>query len=473
MPKILMVASEAAPFAKTGGLADVIGSLPAALHANGHQVACLLPRYKGAAIADARRIYDHLPIYLAGTLYDAGVYQAGETIPYYFLDCPELYNREGFYGGPKGDFPDNHIRFAVLARGALEVTRRIFRPDVIHCHDWQGALVPAYLKTTFNRDPTFLGIKTLLTIHNLGYQGLFPKKALEEIALDPSLFHPEGVEFFGRLNLLKAGIIYSDAINTVSKRYALEIQTPEYGFGLDGLLRSRRDVLSGILNGADYTQWNPETDTYIAANYSAEDLTGKKVCKLDLLREFGFDVEKAADRPLLGIISRFAAQKGFDLIAEIGEKLAAEDLSLIVEGSGDAPYELLFRNLASAHPDRIAVRVVYDEALAHRIEAGSDMFLMPSRYEPCGLNQMYSLRYGTIPVVRATGGLDDTIDGSTGFKFEEYSGAALLGAIRAALVEFQQPESWTARMLRAMAKDFSWNVSAREYGNLYLNLLGR
>jgi starch synthase len=473
MPKVLMVASEAAPFAKTGGLADVAGSLPAALHAIGHQVAVLLPLYRDVKVHGARRVYDSLPIHLGGKRYETSVYQTGEEIPFYFLDCPELYDRDGIYGTPLGDFPDNHIRFAVLARAALEVARRIFRPEVIHCHDWQSGLVPTYLNTALVGDPTFVGMKTLLTIHNLGYQGLFPEDALSEVGLDASLFHPGGLEFFGRVNFLKAGIVYSDAINTVSKGYAREIQTPEYGFGLDGLLRSRSSDLSGILNGVDYSQWNPETDPYLAANYSAKDLSGKRICKRALLREFGIEAVEAVSRPLIGIVSRFAAQKGFDLIAGVGEALAQEDLTLIVQGSGDARYEKIFLDLAEAHPSKIAVRVAYDEARAHRIEAGSDMFLMPSRYEPCGLNQIYSLRYGTIPVVRATGGLDDTIEESTGFKFQEYTGAALLEAIREALAEFQRPESWPARMLLAMSKDFSWNRSAREYGDLYLNLLGR
>jgi starch synthase len=473
MPKVLMVASEAAPFAKTGGLADVIESLPAALHALGHRVATLLPLYREVTLEDARLVYQGLTIWLGATSYETSVYQSGEEILHYFLDCPELYDRDGIYGTSAGDYPDNHIRFAVLARAALEVTRRIFRPEVIHCHDWETGLVSAYLAAAFAGDPTFLGIKTLLTIHNLGYQGLFPKEALAEVGLDGSVFHPGGLEFFGRVNFLKAGIVYSDAINTVSKAYAREIQTPEYGFGLDGLLRSRSEDLCGILNGADYTQWNPETDRAIAANYSAKDLSGKQACKRALLREFDFDLAHAATRPVIGIVSRFAGQKGFDLIADIGEALAAEDLWLIVQGSGDARYEKIFLDLAQAYPSKIGVRVAYDEERAHRIEAGSDIFLMPSQYEPCGLNQIYSLRYGTIPVVRATGGLDDTIEENTGFKFQEYTPEALLRAIQAALAEFQHAGNWRARMLHAMSKDFSWDRPAREYTSLYLNLLGR
>jgi starch synthase len=471
MPKVLMVASEAAPFAKTGGLADVIGSLPAALHAIGVEVAVLLPLYRSVTVESGRRIYDHLPVWLNGTLYDSDVYQTGESVPYYFLDCPELYDRDALYGTSRGDYPDNHIRFAVLSRAALEVVRRIFRPQVIHCHDWQSGLTPTYLRTALIGDPTFTGIKTLFTIHNLGYQGLFPKTALAEIGLDPGLFHPGGVEFFGQVNFMKAGIVCSDALSTVSPTYAREIQTPEYGFGLDGLLRSRSGVLSGIVNGVDYTTWNPETDPYLAAHYSAADLSGKLKCKQALLRQFGFAAEAAQSRPLLGIVTRLVGQKGADLIGAIGEDLAKEDLWLVTLGSGEPRYEKLMLDLARAYPDKIAVRIGYDDALAHRIEAGSDMFLMPSKYEPCGLNQIYSLRYGTIPVVRATGGLDDTIDEETGFKFWEYSGAALLAAIREALAEFNSPDRWRVRMRNAMAKDFSWNVSALEYERLYLKLL--
>jgi len=321
-------------------------------------------------------------------------------------------------------------------------------------------------------DPTFAGIKTLFTIHNLGYQGLFPPEALAEIGLGGDLFHPGGLEFFGNVNLMKAGLLYADALNTVSPTYAREIQTPDYGFGLDGVLRGRSEDLSGILNGADYSQWNPETDTNIVANYTRSDLSGKRKCKEALLREFGFPAENASGRPLLGIVSRLVGQKGADLIALVGDKLAAENLWFIVLGSGEPQYEKSFLDLARAHPSKIAVRIGYDDRLAHRIEAGSDMFLMPSRYEPCGLNQIYSLRYGTIPVVRATGGLDDTIDEVTGFKFEEYTGVALLQAIRSALAEFKLPGKWASRMAKAMSKDFSWGVSAREYSKLYGRLTG-
>ena len=466
-----MVASEAAPFVKTGGLADVVGSLPAALKERGEDVAVALPLYRDAKIEGARRVAEGIPVWLGLRNYPVHIRSVVERgVPFYFVECPPMFDRDGIYFDAAGDFPDNHLRFAVLSRAALGVARYLFRPQILHCHDWQASLVPVYLRTVLSGDPVLLGARTLLTIHNLGYSGIFPMAALPEIGLDSSASTVAGVESHGNINLLKAGIISSDAINTVSRGYAREIQTAEYGFGLDGLLRARQNPLTGILNGVDYTQWNPETDPHIASHYSAGALSGKQACKLDLLRRFGLPSE-AAIRPLIGIVSRFADQKGFDLIAEVSGELAAERLSLVVLGSGDERYEKLFRGLAEAHPEKIAVHVAYDDALAHQIEAGADIFLMPSRYEPCGLNQIYSLRYGTVPVVRATGGLDDTIDEETGFKFTEYSGEALLEAVRAALAAYRNRELWIALMRNGMRKDYSWSASAAEYSALYRRLL--
>jgi starch synthase len=319
-------------------------------------------------------------------------------------------------------------------------------------------LLPVYVRESLALDPTFFGVRCVFTIHNLGYQGSFPASAIADLGLDRRLFHSEGLEFFGRLNFLKAGIVWSDAVNSVSPTYAREIQTPEFGFGLDGLLRSRASKLTGILNGVDYEEWNPETDRHLPANYSARDLSGKRACKLALLEEMGLLAE--ADRPLMGVVSRFAHQKGMDLVTAIAPTV---DAALVVLGSGEAPLENAFRSLALSLPDRIAVRIGYNEGLAHRIEAGSDLFLMPSRYEPCGLNQIYSLRYGTPPVVRATGGLEDTVDAQTGFKFRD----DLAGAVSAAIAEFQNRDMWAARMRRGMARNFSWDASAVEYQTLY------
>ncbi len=467
-----MVSPEVGPWAKTGGLADVAGALPAALASLGHKVATVVPRYREAKSAPATRVISALRIPLNGTNYEVAILElrSGETT-IYFIDQPGLFDRPGLYGDRRGDFPDNHIRFAVFAKAALEVSRRLFAADVIHCHDWQAALVPAYLKNPRTADPHFLGVPTLLTIHNLGYQGVFDRSALAEIGLPAEFYALDGMEFFGRISFLKAGIVWADRLNTVSPRYAEEIQTPAFGFGLDGLLRERRAVLSGILNGADYGRWNPETDPHIPARYSAADLAGKQVCKAVLLREMGLP-EKANDRPLLGIISRFTGQKGFDLVAEAARELFTDDIYLVALGNGETRWESLFRDLRAVFPDRVAVRIGYDDPLAHRIEAGADIFLMPSRYEPCGLNQIYSLRYGTVPVVRATGGLDDTVVGApaadaTGFKFLDYNGKALLDAIRQACACWNSGKAWTAMMVRGMKKDFSWTASAAEYSRLY------
>jgi starch synthase len=470
--RVLMVSSEAAPIAKTGGLADVVGALPSALRAFGDEVAVVIPRYGTIDLTTARRVFDHLPVHLGLDRYDTVLYQAAEEFPAYMVDCPPLFDRPGFYGEAGVDYPDNHIRFAVFARAALGVARWLFRPDILHLHDWQTGLVPAYLRTTFATDPTFAGVKTLFTIHNLGYQGLFPKTALADAAIDPALFQPGGLEFFGRVSYLKSGIAFADALNTVSPTYAKEIQTPEYGFGMDGALRARADVLTGILNGVDYREWSPDVDPLIPARYSIDDLSGKHVCKSQLLQEFGLPPE-AMDRPLIGIVSRFTRQKGTDILAEVAAQIVAEDIYLVALGTGDPEYEAFFRDMAAAHPGRIAVQFGFDNGLAHRIEAGTDLFLMPSLYEPCGLNQMYSLRYGTVPVVRATGGLNDTIGEENGFKFVEYSGAALLGAVRDAARAFSDPVIWQGLMRCGMQQDFSWRSSAAAYSGLYSRLLRR
>lgn len=465
-----MISSECAPLAKTGGLADVLGALPPALKAAGENVAVVIPRYGSIDLKAARRVYDRLPVFLGPNRYDTSIYLAPEAFPLYLVDCPPLFDRPGFYGEAGLDYPDNDIRFAVFARATLGVARFLFQADILHCHDWQAGLVPAYLRSTFATDPTFGGVKTLFTIHNLGYQGLFPKTAMVDAALDPALFRPDGLEFFGRVSYIKGGIALADALSTVSPTYAQEIQTPEFGFGLDGALRARADVLTGILNGVDYTQWSPEVDPLLPANYSADDLGGKRVSKQRLLEEFGLPPE-AMNAPLIGIVSRFTRQKGTDILAEVAAQIVAEGAYLVALGTGDPEYEAFFLQMQTDHPGKIAVRIGFDNALAHRIEGGADLFLMPSRYEPCGLNQMYSLRYGTVPVVRATGGLNDTIDEDTGFKFADYSGPALLEAVRAAVRAFGDSGPWQERMRRGMRKDFSWRASAAAYQSLYRRLM--
>jgi starch synthase len=465
VPRILMVASEAAPFAKTGGLADVLGSLPPALARLGNEVAVVIPRYRSVPPAEAILT---LPIRVGPNAFQIAIQETvRHGVRYLFVDCPRLYDRAGIYGEAGGDYPDNHIRFAALSQAAIGVARGLFRPHVFHAHDWQAGLLPVYLRENLALDPTFSGVRCVFTIHNLGYTGDFPAARVAEIGLPRALFHSEGLEFFGQLSFLKAGIVWADAVNTVSPTYAREIQTPEFGFRMDGLLRSRAAKLSGILNGVDYEEWNPETDKRLPARYSAADLAGKRVCKAELLGEMDLPID--LDRPVIGIVSRFAEQKGMDLVTAVASAVDSplEKASLVVLGSGDRGLEAAFRELAIAYPGRVAARIGYDENMAHLIEAGSDMFLMPSRYEPCGLNQIYSLRYGTVPVVRATGGLQDTVDSQTGFKFKGLSAGELAQAIAAALEAFKDRPSWVARMRRGMAKDFSWDASAKEYQRLY------
>lgn len=466
--RILMVSSEASPYAKSGGLADVLGALPAALAAIGHRVAVVIPRYQGARNAPARRVVDVLPVRLGGGIYEVGVWELQSAgVTYYFVDHPGLYDRNGLYGDQYGDYGDNHIRYAVLAKAAMEISRLLFPTDIFHCHDWQAGLLPVYLKSAASIDPVFLGARTVMTIHNLGYLGIFPRAKMHEVSLPDSLYRPDLLEFYGSASMLKAGLVFCDAITTVSRKYAQEIQTSEYGFKLEGLLRARSGQLTGILNGADYSRWNPASDKFLCASYTPEDLTGKRECKVALLKEMGLPAE-AVDKPLLGIVSRFASQKGFDLIAEAAWKIfAEEDVYLVALGNGESRYEDLFRRLRQSFPHKVAIWLGYNDQLAHRIEAGADMFLMPSRYEPCGLNQIYSLRYGTVPIVRATGGLDDTITEETGFKFYDYNGFALLETIRAAIRAYADRDAWRAMMVKGMRQDFSWGPSAMQYSNLY------
>jgi starch synthase len=471
--KILFVASEGLPYSKTGGLADVIEGLPRALREMGHEIVVLLPRYRGNKASSV--LVSSVTIALSNQLrFPAFVEGKGvDGVRYVFVDDPEFFDRAQLYGDRNGDYPDNAERFAEFSRAAIEFVKRVWLPDVIHCHDWQAALVPLLLRTQHANDPAVRSLPSVLTIHNLAYQGVFPRTALDSIGLPPQLFTMDSLEFYGRVNYLKGGLIYADYLTTVSRRYAREIQTPEYGAGLEGVIRNRGERLVGILNGVDYAIWSPEADSHIAQNYSVHNMVGKKACKKDVLAHFKLP-DEAIDRPLLGIISRFVDQKGFDLIAEIAEQLVRENVSMIALGTGQPVYEKMLRAFAEKHPDKVAVKVGFDNGLAHKIEAGADIFLMPSRFEPCGLNQIYSLRYGAVPVVRATGGLDDTVqnyDGETaqgtGFKFEEYSGTQLLDAIRRALVTIRDPKVWQTIQSNGMTKDFSWKTAAASYVTLY------
>jgi len=465
-----MVTSEAAPFAKTGGLADVLGALPPALTKLGEEVAVVMPRYGSMPLAGAELILPAMPLTVGPRPFSASLYQVQrEGVRYLFVECPPLYARAGIYNEWGAEYLDNHIRFAALNLAALEIARQIFRTDIFHAHDWPAGLLAPYLRETFAADTALTGIKCVFTIHNLGYQGNFPGYLLPDLGLRPALFRPQGLEFWGELSFLKAGIVWADAITTVSPTYAQEIQTPEYGHGLDGVLRDRADKITGILNGVDYTEWNPEDDPHLTNRFSAKDLSGKRLAKRALLK--ALKLLPDMKRPLIGIVSRFASQKGFDLVEAIAPELAEMDIAIVVLGSGDSRYEKMFRGMAEAHPEKFAVHVGYDNVLAHRIEAAADMFLMPSQYEPCGLNQMYSLRYGAVPIVRATGGLADTIDETTGFKFSEYTPEALLATIEEARAAWQDRDRWLERMRRGMAKDFSWDVSAAAYQRLYRSLI--
>jgi starch synthase len=475
--KIVFVASESVPYSKTGGLADVVGALPKALAGLGYEVEVFLPRYKitkpGTVVPGAGDV----TVPLSGGFKFASIQLAGEAngVRTYLMECPELFDRDQLYMANGKDYPDNAERFAAFSMAALEfIKRSSTAPAVIHCHDWQSALVPVYLRSLYATDPFYGKTSVLFTIHNIGYQGLFPPEMMPRISISKDLFKIEGLEYYGKVNLLKGGIVFSDFVSTVSRKYAQEIQTDEFGHGLEGVLRSRADHLVGILNGVDYEDWNPATDKLIPANYTPEDMQGKEACKKTLLEKLGAQ-NPILERPVLGIVSRFVRQKGFDLIAQVADELMREELYIAALGTGEPEYEKLFRSLAEKHPGKFLVKVAYDNTLAHEIEAGADMFLMPSRYEPCGLNQIYSMKYGTVPVVRATGGLDDTVqpfdgDKGTGFRFRQYSPVALLACLQRAIATFRDREAWAKLQQNCMQEDFAWTQSARQYADLYENL---
>jgi starch synthase len=472
---VVFAASEGVPFSKTGGLADVVGALPRAVAAAGHQVSVYLPRYRQTKLPDPQTVVRSVTIPFDDHYRFCSIISGGNQggVRYYFVEYPAYFDREGIYGTAAGDYPDNAERFAMFSRAVLEASKVLGVPHVFHCHDWQTALIPVLLHTQYATDPAFRDVGTVFTIHNMGYQGLFSPDTLPLLTLSWDLFTISKMEFFGQVNFLKGALVYSDFVTTVSRKYAQEIQTTEFGFGLDGVLHDRASTVAGILNGVDYDEWSPQADKYTVAKYSPEDLSGKAKCKQDLLNTFG--MTKADLRlPVIGIISRFASQKGFDLIAQIVDRLVREELIIVGVGSGDKKYEEMFLRLNKQFPQKISVKIAYDNALAHKIEAGSDMFLMPSQYEPCGLNQIYSLKYGTVPIVRATGGLDDTIESwdaragkGTGFKFSEFSGEVLLLTIKHALLAFRDQSSWQLLMRNGMKKNFSWDASAKEYIRIY------
>jgi starch synthase len=476
--RVLHVASEVAPYSKTGGLADVLGGLPGALQRLGLDVTVVAPRY--GSIDPERfglaRWLRAVPVALGAETVSVGVYEGrppgGSKVRLLLVDHPPSFARPGLYGEPGGaDYPDNARRFTLLGRAALGSCAALdWRPDIVHGHDWQCG--PLLLDATRSS----LAPRTVFTVHNLAFQGLFAESIIDELNLPRELWNPDGYEFYGQVSLLKAGLVTADRLTTVSPRYAAEVQTPEQGFGLDGVLRGRADELVGILNGVDYDVWNPERDPFLAERYSAEQLDGKRACKAALQREFG--LPQRSDTPLCGSISRLTEQKGFDLVIAALPQLLEHDLQFVALGTGDPAIERTLAELQKRHPKKVAVRIAYDERLAHRIEAGADLFVMPSRFEPCGLNQLYSLRYGTPPIVRATGGLDDSIVDyeprsatGTGFKFEPYTAQALYETWRRALTAYREaPRDFARLQRRAMAQDFSWDASARRYAELYARL---
>lgn len=487
--RILFVSSEVTPFAKTGGLADVVGALPVALAALGHDVRIAMPLYRcvDKERFGLRPILSEIDVFFPNLSERGYVQRAplpGTEIPVYFIQHGGFFGRPEIYTEKGADYPDNPLRFGFFCLAVIWMLKGLdWQPDIIHCHDWPTALVPTYLRhhPDVKRDPFYQSVRTLFTIHNLGYQCSAEKTWIERLGLPWSLFSPDGLEFFGRINLMKAGILFADHISTVSRRYAREIQTEEFGFGLHGVLQSRAGKISGILNGIDSGVWNPETDPFIRPNnYTSANLKGKAACKEALLTHFHLAPQKKT--LLIGMISRLADQKGFDLITEQADALMKLDISLVILGAGDPYYHSALKNLALRYPQRFGLYLGFDEELAHRIQAGADVFLMPSRYEPCGLSQLAAMRYGTIPVVHHTGGLADSVHKATpatirsgqgtGFVFEEYTGQKMLDAVTRALRVYKnEPALWARLIQNAMSQNFSWRQAAEEYQKLYKKML--
>lgn len=482
--KILMVSSEVVPFAKTGGLADVVGSLPLALSKLDCEVRIVLPKYNMVDEGDFNllNIDKEVSFEVGDTIQKAKIFstKVAGVVTVYFLEHNEYYGRDGLYGTTDGDYKDNLSRFSFLSRGTLELLKKIdYKPQIIHCHDWQTALIPVYLKTLYQDDPFFEGVKTVFTIHNLAYQGIFPKDEFYITGLDEKeMFVPDKLEFWNKINIMKGGLIYGDILNTVSKGYVQEILTPEYGCGLEGVLKEREDDLYGVVNGLDYKEWDPTMDKDITMAYDINTIDRKLKNKKALQQENGLPAEP--NIPLIGMITRLADQKGLDILDEIMNELMELDIQFILLGTGDARYHTRMEQIKEKFPTKASIHLTFDPKLAKKIYAGVDMFLMPSKYEPCGLGQLISLRYGTIPIVRSTGGLKDTITDfdyqrkiGNGFVFEEYTSQALLVTIKRAIDIFcNDKESWKRLILNGMSANFSWEHSAKEYIELYDKALG-
>ena len=479
--RILTASSEVFPYSKTGGLADMAGALAKYLSAAGHEVAVVTPLYRGVRekIQRFEKPVRTIALPLGRDLVKAEVWthRPADNLVIHFIGQAAFYDRPSLYGESGKDYPDNAERFIFFSKCVTYLARHWeWKPDILHVHDWQTGFVPLFVADQKWRVGWKNPPRTCLTIHNLAYQGVFPAAAYDLTNLPRTYFQPKGVEFYSWLNCLKAGLVYSDCLTTVSPRYAREITTEEFGCGLDGVLRERQNSLAGILNGVDYTEWKTVGNPFLKHSYTADNLAAKTDDKLDLQAELG--LPKAPDVPLFGSVTRLAEQKGVEILLGALEEMLDSKMQFVLLGSGDPRFEKAFTQLAIRHPTKVAVKIGYDHALAHRIEAGSDFFLMPSRFEPCGLNQMYSLRYGTIPIVRVTGGLDDSVTAPTesvaeadGIKFSEYSSAALARAIRKALVLYEHPAALEHFRLNAMEADFSWTRTADEYIRLFESLL--
>ncbi|MFH1640883.1 MAG: glycogen synthase GlgA [Candidatus Omnitrophota bacterium] len=455
--KIAICASEVVPFAKTGGLADVAGALPFVLEALKQEVIIIMPKYK--SIAEPKFKINKLK---EGISYSI----IGKGIKVYFIENDVYFNRDGLYGDKNGDHKDNLDRFSYYCKRSIKLLKEIdFKADIIHIHDWQATLIPIYLKTLYKDAPFYKNMKIILTVHNIGYQGLFPKEQYSKLGLDWSFFNMEMLEYYGQINLLKGGMVFSDIVNTVSPTYAKEIQTKEFGYGLEGVLNKRKNSVFGILNGLDYSIWNSQTDKYIAKNFSVKNIKDKNKNKEDLRQVCKLPAKK--EIPLIGIVSRLAEQKGFDILADAVDKICQMDLQMVILGTGEIRYHRILEDMVKKYPKVISLHLKFDDALAHKIYAGSDIFLMPSKYEPCGLGQLISLKYGTIPLVFKTGGLADTVTKDNGFIFDEYSPQALIKTVQKAVKAFNSKEKWAKMQSTAMKCDFSWEESAQKYIELY------
>ncbi len=476
--KVVFAASEIAPFAKTGGLADVAGSLPLEVCRLGYEVMAFLPRYKSVNVDGDKRfelVLKQLAIPMGRDRENARLFRFKHDsgVQFYFIDQPELFCRDELYGTAAGDYPDNDHRFVFFQRGVLEALKALkIEADILHTHDWQTGLLPVYLKTAYADEPLFRKTKSIFTIHNLAYQGNFPPDSLPATGLGWELFTIDGLEFYGKVNFMKGGIVYSDAVTTVSPRYAQEIQTKEAGCGLEGVLKQRKDHIYGIINGLDYQEWNPASDPALAENYDGNQIKGKQANKEALQKEHRFKVDPKT--PVVGVVSRLVDQKGIDILISAMDELAGMGIQLIVLGTGEEKYHQMLRDIAKQHRQQFGVHIVFDPALAKRIYGGCDILLIPSYYEPCGLAQMIALRYGTVPLVRAVGGLADTVEEfdsdkgtETGFLFEDYTSRALVAALKRCLQVYENPASWNKLMANGMAVDFSWGASAKKYVDLY------